>query len=239
MRRVILSSVLLCTLGFSFTLGAQSKPPITRADYGQWESLSAGGGRGGGGGGFSPDGKWLTYSISRQNQTSDLRLVKLSDKSVKNVPFGSQLAFTSDSKWAGYSIGYSEAEQERMRTAQRPIENKLALINLTSGETSTIDGIQSFSFSPDGAYVAMRLYPPAPAGGGAAGARGGAPAPAGGGRGGGRGGAETDSEPVGGSLIVRQLSSGLPTTFGNVSEFAWQDAPRSHWLAMAISAEGR
>src|SRR6476620_2419092 len=158
MRQALLSSALVCALGLSYTLSAQSKPPITRADYGQWESMSvAGGGRGGGGGGgFSSDGKWLAYNISRQNQTTELRLVKLADNTVKAVPFGSQFTFTSDSKWAAYSIGYSEAEQERMRTAQRPIQNKLALVNLATSETSTMDGIQSFTFSPDGAYVAMR-----------------------------------------------------------------------------------
>jgi dipeptidyl aminopeptidase/acylaminoacyl peptidase len=40
-------------------------------------------------------------------------------------------------------------------------------------------------------------------------------------------------------LIVRQLSGGHDTTFGNVSEFAWQDLRlRGHLLAMAINAAG-
>jgi dipeptidyl aminopeptidase/acylaminoacyl peptidase len=244
MRRAIVFATLASTICLSFTLGAQSKAPITRADYGQWETLSAGGGGGrgggGGGGGFSPDGRWLTYSISRQNQANDLRLLKLADNTLTTIPFGSQLAFTSDSKWAGYSVGYSDAEQERMRTAQRPIQNKLALLNLATGETSTVDGIQSFTFSPDGAYVAMRLYSPAApaaAAGAAAPARGGGGG--GGARGGGRGGADSADEPVGASIIVRQLATGRDTTFGNVGEFAWQDAERAHLLAMAISADGK
>src|SRR6185295_15196157 len=115
MRQVLLPALVSLAVGLSITTGAQSKPPITRADYGQWETLSAGGGGrggGGGGGGFSPDGRWLSYSVSRQNSTSELRLVKLADNTVKAAPFGSQIAFTTDSKWAGYSVGYSDAEQE-------------------------------------------------------------------------------------------------------------------------------
>ena len=41
------------------------------------------------------------------------------------------------------------------------------------------------------------------------------------------------------TVIVRQLSSGRDTTFGNVGEFAWRDTDNSHLLAMTISAEGK
>jgi hypothetical protein len=41
-------------------------------------------------------------------------------------------------------------------------------------------------------------------------------------------------------LIVRQLAGGSDTTFGNVSEYAWQDLPRSgRLLALVISAEDK
>jgi hypothetical protein len=67
---------------------------------------------------------------------------KLADGTTKTVPSGAQVSYTTDSKWAGYSIGVSEAETERLRTANRPVQNSLGLLNLTSGETSTVEGVE-------------------------------------------------------------------------------------------------
>ena len=91
-----------------------------------------------------------------------------------------------------------------MRTERRPIQNKLGLLNLSSGETSTIDGVQSFSFSGDGAFLAIALSPttPAKAEPGAA-----APAtPTGTTGSGGAGAAAADDEPTGATVIVRDLN---------------------------------
>ena len=233
MRR-ILSFVVITGLSIVVT-GAQTRAPVTRADYGQWESIAAAGARGG----FSPDGQWLAYSINRSNRENELRLLKVADGTTKVAAFGSQPVFSADSKWAAYGIGYSEAEQERMRTERRPVQNKLGLLNLANGDTTTIDGVQSFSFSGDGAFLAMRRYPPAPPGQGASG---GAtppsnpttPAPAGQ-----SGAAAADDEPTGATLIVRDLASGKDTSFGNVAEYVWQNDERTHLLALAISADGK
>jgi len=230
MRRNLITAC----LGFlilTIAIGAQTKPPATFADFGQWEALATAGSRGG----FSPDGQWLVYAINRSNRNNELRVTKLSDGTTKVAEFGTQPAYSSDSKWLAYSITQSETEQERLRSEQKPVQNKLGLLNLSSGETKTVDGIESFSFSPDGAYLAVRPYAPDRASGPAA------PA-AGGGRGAGRGGGDGSAgaeEAPGTTLIVRQLASGRDMTFGNVSQFAWQDAERSHMLAMIISAPGK
>lgn len=221
-------------LGFlilTIAIGAQTKPKATFADYGQWESLSPAGARGG----FSPDGRFVTYTITRSNRDSELRVAKLADGTTKVIAFGAQPAYSADSKWLAYTIGQSEAEQERLRNEQRPVQNKLGLLNLATGETATLDAIDSFSFSPDGAYLAIRPSTAAAASNTAA------PA-AGGGRGGGRGGGggtEAADETPGSTLIVRQLAGGRDMAFGNVAQFAWQDAERSHLLAMIISAQGK
>jgi dienelactone hydrolase len=228
MRRIAMTA-LLGFVALTITLAAQTKPPATFADYGQWETLAPAGSRGG----FSPDGRWLAYAINRSNRNNELRMMKLADATTKVAAFGTQPAFSSDSKWIAYSIGQSEAEQEKLRSEQKPVQNKLGLLNLATGETLTFDAIESFAFSPDGTYLALRPYgPERPSG---------AAAPAGGGGRGGRGsGASTESEDTPGTtLIVRQLASGRDMTFGNVSQFAWQDAERSHVLAMIISAPGK
>jgi dipeptidyl aminopeptidase/acylaminoacyl peptidase len=225
MRKPLLVVVLAAGVAAS-TTGAQTKPAITRADYGQWESLSPSG--------LSPDGTWAGYLISRGNRTTELRLIRLSDRFTKAIPSGSALSFAGGSKWAAASIGYTEAEQEKMRASRQPIQNKLALVNLTSGEMTTTDGVASFTFSRDGKYLAMRRYAPAAAPGappaapaGAQGAQGAqTPAPA-------------ETEPLGVTVIVRDLASGRDTTFGNVGETAWQASDAGHLLAMTISADGQ
>ncbi|MGA2260916.1 MAG: prolyl oligopeptidase family serine peptidase [Acidobacteriota bacterium] len=228
MRRNPMIAILVF-LVLTIPMGAQTKSPANFADYGQWESLAPGGSNGG----LSPDGRWLAYGINRSSRNNELRVVNLADGTTKVAPFGAQPVFSSDSKWFAYSIGVSETEQERLRTEQRPVQNKLGLVNLATGDTQTFDGIESFSFSPDGAFVAMRRYGAERAAG--------APAAAGrGGGGGGRGGAATPSEETPGTtLIVRQLATGHDTSFGNVSQIAWQDGERSHTLAMIINADGK
>ncbi len=230
MRKTLVASIAL--LVFVTTLQSQTKPPVTRADYGKWESVSLPFR-----GAVSADGRWLAIGISRSNRENELRLLRLDDGHTVTVPYGGQPVFTEGSTWAAYSIGYSPAEQDRMREAREPVQNKLGLANLSTAETTIIDGVQSFALSGDGRFIAMRRYPPQPAGGAA---------PAGAGRAGGRGGrggagapSDGDEDPAGVTVIVRSLESGTETTFGNVSGFAWQDGATTHLLAMTIAADGR
>lgn len=223
--RIVRCLTLMVTLfGFialTIAFGAQTKSPTTFADYGKWESLAPAGNYGG----FSPDGRWLVYAINRSNGNNELRIIKLADGTKEIAPFGAQPAFSSDSKWIAYSIGKSEAEREKMRKEKKPVQNKLGLLNLASRETVTFDGIQSFAFSKDGAFLALQRYKPERPSGSAA--------PPG------RGGSGESEERPGTTLIIRNLSNSSDTTFGNVSQFAWQNTEKTQLLAMTISAEGK
>ncbi len=220
-------TLMFVLIGFSalmIAFGAQTKPPAAFADYGKWETLGPAGNYGG----LSPDGRWLVYAINRSNGDNELRITKLADGKTEIAPFGAQPAFSSDSKWIAYSIGKSEADREKLRKQKKPVQNKLGLMNLASGKTSTVDGIQSFAFSSDGAFLAMQRYRSERQSGSAA--------PPGRGR---NGGSSESEEKPGATLIVRDLGSGRDTTFGNVSQFAWQNSEKTHLLAMTISAEGK
>ncbi|MGE3342233.1 MAG: prolyl oligopeptidase family serine peptidase [Vicinamibacterales bacterium] len=210
-------------------VSAQSKPTLTPADYDQFESVSAGASRGG----LSPDGKWLLYAINRVGGKNELRLARVGERApVKVVEYASGASFTSGSDWIAYGIGYSEEETERMRTARTPIRRKLGLYELATGTETIIEGIESFAFDRAGQAVAMKRYAPAPAGNAAAagGAGGGAGA---------AGGSAAAAAPVGTTLLVRDLKTGTETTFGNVTEYAWQPTDNGRLLAMIISADGQ
>ena len=98
-------------------------------------------------------------------------------------------------------------------------------MNLKTGEILSFEGIQSFSFSSDGVFLAMQRYPPK------------APAAPSAGRG--QDNSGEAAEKLGTTLIVRKLSNQSDTTFGNVSQSVWQDTENSHLLAITISADGK
>lgn len=211
MRQTIIT--ILFAFSLMLTSGAQTKPTVTPADYGQWEIF--------GGSTLSPDGKWLAYGINRSNRNNELRITNVADGTTKTAAFGAQPVFSYDSRWVAYNIGYSEAQQEKLTKEKKPIQRKLGLLNLTTGAQTVLDNIETFAFSPNGAYLAMRRYPPKKDTTDAT------------------QGADASDAP-GATLIVRHLASGRDTTFGNVAEFAWQDMPKQgRMLALTISAEDK
>ena len=230
MRRTL---ILTLTAAATVVVSAQSKPPVTPADYGKWEALVAQPR-----GGLSPDGRWLAYGINRSNRENELRIAKVADgTTTTTAPFGSQAAFSADSRWAAYAIGHSEAQEEKLRQQKKPIHRKIGILSLEDGKTTTIDAIESFAFDPGGMHLAMRRYPPE---------RKEQPSTGQGSSGQPQGGqSSADEEPAGATLIVRELATGRDTTFGNVTEFAWQDKGPSTppgtscLLALIISAEDK
>ena len=207
-------------LSFSAPAFAQAPPrPPAPADFGQWERLQTTGERGG----LSPDGRWLVYGINRTNGDNELRVAGVADGATRTIAFGSAPVFSADSRWLAASVGYSEAQQDKLRKDKKPIRRKLALVNLASGVVTTVDATETFAFSADGRHLLMRHYAPerTPA-------RSGDPDPA----------AALDPEDAPGvTVIVRELATGRDTTFGNVGEAAWQNKGRL--LALSIAAEDR
>jgi len=204
------------TLATAISLYGQSKPPVPPSDYGQWESLATFREYGG----LSPDGKWLAYAVTRSNRNNELRVTNIADGTTKTIAFGAEPAFSSDSRWVAYSIGISEAQEEKLKKEKKPVPKKIGILNLTTGDLSTVDGIESFAFSPDGAWLAMRRTPPEKKDSSDA--------------------SEVDDTPAGAALLLRQLSTGRDASFGNVSEYAWQNVPKTGTLlAMTINAEDK
>src|SRR5205814_6547292 len=85
--------------------------------------------------------------------------------------------------------------------------NKAAIVDLRTGTRTVLPDVQSFALSKNGSHVALRRY------------------------------GVTDRRGRGADLIVRDLEQGADLTFGNVSDFAWNDG--GTLLAMAIDIDGR
>ncbi len=189
-------------------LAAQQKPTITSADAGKWESLGAGA--------LSPDGKWVTYDVRRNNGSTELhyRAVDGDDHMVRSANGGQ---FTSDNRWLVFAITPDTAGGGRGARGGRgggannggaaatANHNRVGVVDLRAGSQTTFDDVQSFALSNDGAHVALRRYPAA-----------------------GRHASD---------VIVRDLDSGAELTFGNVNDLSWND--EGSLLAMAIDVDGR
>jgi dipeptidyl aminopeptidase/acylaminoacyl peptidase len=143
---------------------------------------------------------------------------------------GSALVITPDSKWAAFTVyppqpagrggrgGRGGGAQPGAGTTNAgPSYNKMALVNLATGEKKEFDKVRRFAFNGDTpTWVAMQGYPDAPAA--APGGGGGAPA------------ARVD----GTDLFLYSLSAGSLVNVGNVAEFSFDDS--GDWLAYTIDA---
>src|SRR6478752_3500499 len=189
-------------------LDAQQTRILQPEEYGRWEQLAAQRTP------LSSDGAWLVYGITRSNRQNELRFQPTAGGDPVVVAFGEQPAFTDDAKWAACLVGLSEDEEAKLRKDKKPVRKKLSLINLATRSVTTVDAVESFSFSPSGSHVAMRRY-----------ADGDKEAPEGG-----------EVIAPGTPLVLRTLATGQDATFGSVSELAWQD--KGSLLAFAITVEG-
>jgi dienelactone hydrolase len=164
MQRALRSlAVLAGIVAASTPIGAQqAKPTLSATDYAKWESLGAGA--------LSPDGKYVAYDIRRANGSTELHYRAMSGEE-RVIASASNAQFTSNSRWMVYTITPDTAGGRGGRGAGRggapgagagaavAARNKVGIVDLRSGVTSTYDDIQSFTLSNAGSHVALRRYP--------------------------------------------------------------------------------
>lgn len=122
----------------------------TTADWQRWERLGTDL--------LSPDGRWIAYTIRRNDGTSDLRLRVVATDATEVFEQGGRPRFSSDGKWLAFAVTKSEDEREALEKAKKPVETDLGVFDLVRGELDEIEGVSSFAFSEDGAYLAMRRH---------------------------------------------------------------------------------
>ncbi|MEJ7812307.1 MAG: prolyl oligopeptidase family serine peptidase [Gemmatimonadaceae bacterium] len=153
-------------------------------------------------------------------------------------PASTALAISGDSKWAAFLVYPSQAEARRARTARRPTYNKVALVNLVTGEKREFDKVRRFAFNGDRpTWLALGSYPAdagAAGGAGAVGAPGATPSGAPGGATPGGAGAAAAGRAEGTDLLLHSLVTGGMENIGNVGEFGFDDS--GDWLAYTIDA---
>src|SRR4051812_28032010 len=192
---------------------------------------------------ISSDGQWFAYKLARIEGDSELVLTHLSDGKEQRFPIGEvdrpnpylsvgapppsgpprDVVFSEDSKWLVFEQRPKSAEMKTLRLQHKPVENKVILVELSTGKKTEYDRVKRFSFSGERASVlALHRYgAPAPT------PPPGATSPA-------TGGEKPDDKPQGSDLILLDLAAGTELNLGSVADFAFDKA--GNWLAWTVDA---
>ena len=173
-----IASVLIYSNSFS-----QEKKTLSKEDYKKWEQLSSTV--------ISPDGKWVSYSISLNEGNDTLFIVNPETDSVIKEAFASGLRFSPDSRWAAYRIGVSYKKQEEMQEKKQTLHYKMGLLDMVSGKKVVYKEISSFAFPEEGDHLVMKTYKP------------------------------KESKAEGSDIVVMNLANMEMRTIGNVTEYSF------------------
>lgn len=201
--------------------------PIELADSLAWKRIASPS--------VSPDGQWFAHKLTPNEGDSEVVLRRISDGKEWRFPVGesqggggffggaaTDVVFSDDSKWFAFTISPTFKEGKRLKKERKPLQNKVAVINLATEKKVEFDKIKRFSFSAENAaWIALHTYGAAPAGppAPAAPATGSTPAP---------------ERATGSDLILHELATGNQLNVGNVADFAFNK--KGDWLAWTIDA---
>ena len=232
--------------------GQTQQRPIELADIMAWKGINATA--------LSENGEWFGYRIGPSEGDSEVVIRQTKgDKeykfSIGEVPAppilfgppdpstlsvaGPAVAFSSVGKYAAFTMYPSRSEAAQLKKQRKPIQSKVGIVNLASGEKIEVAKVRRFAFSGEaGGWIALHKYGPeapsgaAPAGGSPAGGSPGGGPPASGGP-----NATREERPKGSDLILRELASAQEINIGNVADFAFDKKGR--YMAWTIDAQDR
>lgn len=162
---------------------AQQKKTLTIDDYAKWQSIGAND--------LSPNGEWVAYQLLVQEDNDTLYVINRNNGKSYKLAFASNPEFSKDNKWLAYRIGLPFKEAEKMRDQSKPIEYKMGLLNLETGNKETVQNISRFGFSRNGKFLAVYLAPP------------------------------KENKDKGSVLLLKNLADNTTRTIGNVTEYAF------------------
>ena len=224
MPRLFLRAALALLLAPVFGLGAQelrtadaraaaSTSDSTRAGMREFTTTDLKGWRSIRSTSLSADGKWFAYLLSPNEGDAEVVLRPVGDGAEKRFPVGqptgASVQISGDSKWLAFTISPTEREQRASRRARRPIQNKVALVNIATGEKREFDKVRRFAFNGDApTAIALQGYPPE--------TQPGRPAAS------------------GSDLLIADLATASVLSIGNVGDFSFDESGR--WLAWTVDA---
>ncbi len=196
----------------------------------------------------SNDGGWFAYKLVPGEGNSEVVLRNLKDGKEQHFAIGEipppdangggggrggaqapprDLAISEDGKWAAFLVYPTAKEAHSLRKQKKPVQSKLTLIELATGDKKEFDKVRRFAFSGERSNsIAIHRYAPAPAT--PAGAAPATPATP---------GRDAEDRMQGSDLIVYDLAKASEMNVGNVSDFSFDK--KGDWLAWLIDAQDK
>jgi dipeptidyl aminopeptidase/acylaminoacyl peptidase len=143
-----------------FFVRAQKKKPLDPSVYDGWQSI--------GERMFSPDGKWLVYTVVAQEGDGRLVVRSTSGSYAKEIPRGAEAAITADSRFVVFRIKpFFAATREARIRKKKPEEmpkDSLGWMELGTDRMTTIARVKSYALpEKNGQWLAYLMEKPEPA----------------------------------------------------------------------------
>ncbi len=134
-----------------------AKKPISYDAYNGWRSIQ--------GTQLSRDGQWLVYALVPQDGDGELVALNLKTNKEFRAARGKQPVLTMDGKFVAFTIAPPKADVDKAKKDKKKPEeqpkNSLGIMNLATGEVTTVDRVKSFKVPEEsGAFVAYLMEPP-------------------------------------------------------------------------------
>src|ERR1700722_9221151 len=131
----------LCVLGFFSR--AQKKKPLDPSVYDSWQNI--------GERMFSPDGKYLVYTVVAQEGDGRLVVRSANGSYTKEIPRGADAAITADSRFVVYVIkpffkDTREAKIKKKKPEEMP-KDSLGWIELATDRVTTVARVKSYALA--------------------------------------------------------------------------------------------
>src|SRR3989442_7131058 len=229
MQRTFLLAYILGVAWFSPCRAEGTPPrPIQLPDILAWKRIQTPA--------VSSDGQWFAYKLAPNEGNAEVVLRNLQDDKELRFTMGEvprpeirpgapppppvrDLAISEDSKWAAFLVYPSARETRTLTKQKKPIQTKLMLIELATGQKTEFEKIRRFAFSGEkSTAIALHRYSPTSTPATPA-----APPP------------PANDRPAGSDLLLHELSTGSELNIGNVSEFAFDT--KGNWLAWVVDAQ--
>lgn len=180
-RGYYLWAIVLILFSVNCLFAQTEKRTLMPDDYAQWQNLSRTV--------ISPDGEWIAYTVTLV-EGDDTLFVKNpnTDKLYKHA-LASNQAFSKNSEWLAFRIGYSEKKLDQMREKKETVKYKMGLLNLKTGDKEIIKDVSRFSFPENGDFLVMQKYKP------------------------------KGSKAKGNDIVLRNLKTGTSKNIGNVTSW--------------------
>ena len=146
---------------------ASSQRPIELADSLAWKRIASPT--------VSNDGQWFAHKLTPNEGDSELVLRRIGDGKEWRFPVGEaqgfgggpgfggggspEIGFSDDSKWFAFTISPTFKEGKRLKKERKPLQNKVAVVNLATEKKVEFEKVKRFSFSGENAsWIALHKY---------------------------------------------------------------------------------